>query len=120
MHNGYQIDPQALMLETLFDLKESNGRIEQRLDDGKEFHHEVREFRQEVRDTLKDYGGRITVLESQKSEGSFSTALDWIERLYRIWPALFLLTSIAIAIATSLGVHVPDGVKEVMKHSPAE
>lgn len=110
MRNGYQIDPQSLMLQTLFDLKESNGRIEQRLEDGKEFHHEVRE-------TLKDYGGRLIVLEQKKDDESlFSTVLEWFERVQRLWPLLFLLTTLAGAI----GLHVPDWAKELSKHSASE
>ncbi len=109
MHNGYQIDPQALMLQTLFDLKESNGRIEQRLDDGKEFHHEVRK-------TLRDYGGRITVLEAQKGESSSSIVLQWLEVFQRLWPLLFLITTLAGAI----GVHVPGWLKELSTHSVGE
>jgi hypothetical protein len=109
MHNGYQIDPQSLMLQTLFDLKESNGRIEQRLDDGKEFHHEVRA-------TLKDFGGRITVLESQKGESLSSIMLRRLEVFQRVWPLLFLITTLAGAI----GVHIPGWLKELSTHSISE
>lgn len=110
MQNGYQIDPQTLMLQTLFDLKESNGRIEQRLEDGKEFH-------QEVRETLKDYGGRLIVLEHQKDdESSPSIILQWLEVFQRLWPLLFLITTLAGAI----GLHVPDWAKELSTHSVSD
>jgi hypothetical protein len=110
MANGYQIDPLGIMLETVLDLKEASGRIEQRLDDGKEFHHEVRS-------TLKDYGGRLTVLEQRRDDDRlFSTVLKWAGRLHRLWPLLFLLMNLALAI----GLHVPAGVQEFMAHSKPE
>jgi hypothetical protein len=110
MHNGYQIDPQSLMLQTLFDLKESNGRIEQSLDDGREFHRHVRE-------KLENHGNRLIALEQKKDEGSLSSiVLQWIEVIKQIWPLLFLLT----AIASAVGLHVPDGVKDFVKHSQTE
>lgn len=110
MHNGYQIDPQALMLQTLFDLKESNGRIEQRLKDGKEFHNEVRE-------TMKNHGDRLIKLETDKDdESSSSIALRWLEVFQRLWPLLFLITTLAGAI----GVHVPGWLKELSTHSVSD
>lgn len=110
MNNGYQIDPQTLMLQTLFDLKESNGRIEQRLDDGSDFH-------QEVKDKLEGHEHRLFKLEQGKDdESSSSTILQWLEVFQRLWPLLFLITTLAGAI----GVHVPGWLKELSTHSISE
>jgi hypothetical protein len=116
MQNGYQIDPQTLMLQTLFDLKESNGRIEQRLEDGKEFHHEVRETLKEHKRTLDAHGRQLVHLSKKERRSSSSMALEWLEVLQRIWPLLFLITTLAGAV----GIHVPDWAKELSKHSAGE
>lgn len=113
MQNGYQIDPQTLMLQTLFDLKESNGRIEQRLEDGKEFHHEVRETLKEHKRTLDAHGRQILRLNKEERKSSSSTILEWVQVIKEIWPLLFLLTTIAGAV----GVHVPNWASELSKHS---
>jgi thiamine kinase-like enzyme len=119
MHNGYQIDPQSLMLQTLFDLKESNGRIEQRLEDGKEFHHEVRETLKEHKRSLESHGRQLVVLRKQADQerkSSSSTILQWLEVFQRLWPLLFLITTLAGAI----GVHVPGWLKELSTHSVSD
>jgi len=121
MQNGYQIDPLSILLDQmreqgrmLHGLNRTAGRIEQRLEDGNDSFDQVRE-------KLEDHGNRLIVLEQKRDEeSSFSTVLEWFERAQRLWPALFLLTSIALAIASSLGVHVPDRVQEFMKHSQTE
>ena len=120
MHNGYQIDPNAnLMLKTLLDLKESNGRIEQRLDDGKEFHHEVRATLKEHSNKLEAHGRQLIMLRKQAErdgESSSSIALRWLEVFQRVWPLLFLITTLAGAI----GVHVPGWLKELSTHSVSD
>jgi thiamine kinase-like enzyme len=120
MANGYQIDPHSnLMLETLFDLKESNGRIEQRLEDGKEFHHEVRETLKEHKRSLESHGRQLVVLRKQADQerrSSSSTVLEWIQVIKEIWPLLLMLTT----IATAVGIHVPDWLKEPPTHSVSE
>lgn len=117
MH-GYQMEPLDILLDqlreqgrTLHGLHRAAGRIEQRLEDGQDFH-------QEVKEKLEDHRERLIVLEqkTEKHEGSFSTALEWFERIQRLWPLLFLLTTLAGAV----GLHVPDWAKELTKHSPAE
>jgi hypothetical protein len=113
MQNGYQIDPQTLMLQTLLDLKESNGRIEQRLDDGKEFHHEVRQTLKEHRETLNAHGRQIVMLHRNKRRSSFWTVMELFKVVKEIWPLLFLITT----IATAVGVHVPSWVNELSQHS---
>ncbi|HVT27645.1 MAG TPA: hypothetical protein VHE81_06465 [Lacipirellulaceae bacterium] len=116
MNNGHQIDPRSdLMLRTLFDLKESNGRIEQRLDDGKEFHHEVRETLKEHSNKLEAHGRQIVMLK-KKDKSSSSTVLEWLQVIKELWPLLLMLTT----IATAVGIHVPDWLKELPQHSSSE
>lgn len=112
MRNGYQIDPQSLMLQTLFDLKESNGRIEQRLEDGKEFHHEVRETLKEHSNKLEAHGRQIIMLKKEDKSSS-STVLEWLQVIKELWPLLVLLTT----MATAVGIHVPSWVNELSQHS---
>jgi thiamine kinase-like enzyme len=116
MHNGYQIDPQSLMLKTVLDLKESNGRIEQRLEDGKEFHQEVRETFREHKRTLEAHGRQLIRLNKEERKSSSSTVLEWIQVIKELWPLLLMLTT----IATAVGIHVPDWLKEPPTHSASE
>lgn len=117
MQNGYQIDPLEILLDhmreqgrTLHGLNRAAGRIEQRLEDGANFH-------QEVKDKLEDHGHRLFKLEQGKDdESSSSIILQWLEVFQRLWPLLFLITTLAGAI----GVHVPDWAKELSKHSISE
>jgi len=113
MQNGYQIDPQTLMLQTLFDLKESNGRIEQRLEDGKEFHHEVRETLKEHKRTLDAHGRHLVRLNKEERKSSSSTILEWVQVIKEIWPLILMLMTTAAAV----GIHVPSWVNELSQHS---
>jgi len=115
MANGYQIDPLGIMLETVLDLKEASGRIEQRLEDGKEFHHEVRKTLKEHGNKLEAHGRQIVMLKKEDKSSS-STVLEWLQVIKEIWPLLLLLTT----MATAVGVHVPDWLKELPQHSSSE
>lgn len=114
MHNGYQIDPLRILLDqmneqgrVLHGLNRAAGRIEQRLEDGADFHEEVRE-------KLELHGNRLIVLEQQKDgESSSSIILQRLEAFQRLWPLLLLITTFLGA----LGVHIPDWLKELSQLS---
>jgi hypothetical protein len=97
-------------------LKEASGRIEQRLEDGKEFHHEVRETLKEHRKALNSHGRQLIMLNKKDRRSSSSTVLEWLQVIKELWPLLLLLTT----MATAVGVHVPDWLKELPQHSSSE
>lgn len=116
MANGYQVDPLSIMLDAVLDLKEASGRIEQRLDDGKQFHHEVRETLKEYGNKLQVHDRQITMLHKKGRKRSFFVIMEWIGVIKQIWPLLFLITTLAGAI----GLHVPAVVQSFIEHSKPE
>ncbi len=80
------------------------GRVEQRLDTGQEFHHEVKE-------KLDDHEHRLTIVEQRQPEGGSSGIIslvrDILELLKEMWP---ILLPIAVAAARYVGFdHGLDG-----------
>jgi hypothetical protein len=109
MQNGRPIDEESPILLKIYG---GQQRIEARLEDGDKRMDRMERVQQDTAASVHRLEGRV----EGKRESSFSTALEWVQVIKELGPLLLML----MTIATAIGVHVPDWLKELPKHAASE